>query len=81
MNSELTREWREWHNIIVYETGRPPHASHGRIPSSPLQPTVEQAELDGYPARAKPLGKRHDLISSRTRPLHVPSSGIRQGQA
>ena len=25
MNSELTREWRKWHNIIVYETGRPPH--------------------------------------------------------
>jgi hypothetical protein len=24
MNSELTREWRKWHNIIVYETGRPP---------------------------------------------------------
>ncbi len=25
MNSELTREWRKWHNISVYETGRPPH--------------------------------------------------------
>ena len=24
MNSELTREWRKWHNISVYETGRPP---------------------------------------------------------
>src|ERR1035438_6089014 len=24
MNSELTREWREWHNRSVYETGRPP---------------------------------------------------------
>ncbi len=24
MNSELTREWRKWHNVIVYETGRPP---------------------------------------------------------
>ena len=30
MNSELTREWRKWHNISVYETGRPPinHAIH-----------------------------------------------------
>ena len=27
MNSELTREWRKWHNIIVYETGRPPHTA------------------------------------------------------
>ena len=27
MNSELTREWRKWHNIIVYETGRPPGTS------------------------------------------------------
>ena len=27
MNSELTREWRKWHNIIVYETGRPPRGS------------------------------------------------------
>ena len=26
MNSELTREWRKWHNISVYETGRPPQA-------------------------------------------------------
>ena len=25
MNSELTREWRKWHNISVYETGRPPY--------------------------------------------------------
>ena len=25
MNSELTPEWRKWHNISVYETGRPPH--------------------------------------------------------
>ena len=24
MNSELTRERRKWHNISVYETGRPP---------------------------------------------------------
>src|SRR5712692_3941638 len=24
MSSELTREWRKWHNISVYETGRPP---------------------------------------------------------
>ena len=24
MNSELTPEWRKWHNISVYETGRPP---------------------------------------------------------
>ena len=23
-DSELTREWRKWHNITVYETGRPP---------------------------------------------------------
>ena len=25
MNSELTREWLKWHNISVYETGRPPN--------------------------------------------------------
>ena len=24
MNSELTLEWRKWHNVSVYETGRPP---------------------------------------------------------
>ena len=36
MNSELTREWRKWHNIIVYETGRPPvHALQtGHLPCS-----------------------------------------------
>jgi hypothetical protein len=32
MNSELTREWRKWHNIIVYETGRPPaHAAARKL--------------------------------------------------
>ena len=29
MNSELTREWREWHNRSVYETGRPPIINPG----------------------------------------------------
>ena len=34
MNSELTREWRKWHNIIVYETGRPPwHAVFNGSPN------------------------------------------------
>ena len=31
MNSELTREWRKWHNIIVYETGRPPDFKEGAV--------------------------------------------------
>ena len=55
MNSELTREWRKWHNISVYETGRPPssgqltivRSDHSRnaVSSRVLYDTVKAATL------------------------------------
>ena len=42
---ELTREWRKWHNIIVYETGRPP------LPSRPAAPQAKPGtQLGDQPA-------------------------------
>ena len=41
MNSELTREWRKWHNISVFEIGRPPDVSiRDRLSNSSRLPSA-----------------------------------------
>ena len=55
MNSELTREWRKWHNISVYETGRPPAETAitaARAETGSCQQQARQAADDAAAARA-----------------------------
>ena len=53
MNSELTREWRKWHNIIVYETGRPPRRHRLRAPRT-LADRMTRCGYPGCRCRADP---------------------------
>jgi hypothetical protein len=62
MNSELTREWRKWHNIIVYETGRPPNTAR------PHQGIAQRAP-DGKPDVPRRIGTDLDTLQIRRRPV------------
>ena len=63
MNSELTREWRKWHNIIVYETGRPPRRHRLRAPRHPRRPDdplrIPRLPLPRRPAPPRLHGPYH----------------------
>ena len=54
MNSELTREWRKWHNISVYETGRPPVLARAAATPGPAG-TAETTLTITQPAPAQPV--------------------------
>ena len=74
MNSELTREWRKWHNIIVYETGRPPPWS---MPSAPGAPALALTRHGARPRFSGEGNRSHKLTS---RPGMAVSSGCAAGR-
>ena len=75
MNSELTREWRKWHNIIVYETGRPPPgtstATTAVRPTPPLSPRSASPSAP-RPSTSSPAGP---AATARPRLRHARPPG------
>ena len=73
MNSELTREWREWHNRSVYESGRRPQLrkvtkARGHFPNDDAAVkllwlaiiNIEDKRARERQARRQQTGKRSD---------------------